>query len=69
MELQKDLLQILACPRCHGALAPIEEGSTIIGLHCVACALVYPVRENIPVMLTEEAVAMDKWAQGIRQVQ
>lgn len=69
MELQKDLLQILACPRCHGALTPVEEGGAIIGLHCTACALVYPVRENIPVMLTEEAVAMDKWTQGTRQVQ
>lgn len=69
MELQKDLLQILACPRCHGELEPVEEGGSIIGLHCAACALVYPVRENIPVMLTEEALTMDKWAQGIRQVQ
>lgn len=47
------LLAILACPKCKGELeyitAPSEE------LLCRSCALAYPVRDDIPVMLIEEA--------------
>ncbi len=47
------LLSILACPKCKGDLeyrtAPSEE------LVCHACRLAYPVRDDIPVMLIEEA--------------
>lgn len=47
------LLAILACPKCKGELeyitAPSEE------LVCHSCALAYPVRDDIPVMLIEEA--------------
>lgn len=67
MQLQKDLLQILACPRCHGSLTSVEESTITVGLRCDTCNEVYPVRENIPVMLTEEAIAVDAWNQGIRQ--
>lgn len=68
MELQKDLLPLLACPRCHGPLESLEENSLVVGLLCNACGLVYPVRENIPVMLTDEAIAVALWNQGVRQV-
>ncbi len=47
------LLRILACPKCKGDLdyrtEPEEE------LVCMGCRLAYPVRDNIPVMLIEEA--------------
>jgi uncharacterized protein len=51
--LDKELLQILACPRCKGELKyePAEEK-----LICLHCRLIYLVREDIPVMLIEEAV-------------
>jgi len=64
MPLNKELLQILACPKCKGdlELLPQEEG-----LKCLACGLVYPVREEIPVMLIDEAIPVDKWAQGVRE--
>jgi uncharacterized protein YbaR (Trm112 family) len=64
MALNKELLQILACPKCKGGLEllPQEEG-----LKCAACGLVYPVREEIPVMLVDEAVPVDKWDQGARE--
>ncbi|MEG2172531.1 MAG: Trm112 family protein [Desulfovibrionaceae bacterium] len=68
MELQKELLNILACPRCHGALHGVEEAGSLIGLCCDTCQVVYPVRENIPVMLSEEAVSVDEWKQGKRTV-
>lgn len=67
MELQKELCKILACPLCHGPLQMVEEASSTVGLRCDACALVYPVRNNIPVMLAEEAIAVDHWQGGLRQ--
>ncbi len=52
------LLRILACPRCKGELdyvtGPPEE------LRCGACRLAYPVRDDIPVMLIEEARTMEE---------
>lgn len=64
MALNKELLQILACPKCKGdlELLPKEEG-----LKCAACEVVYPVREEIPVMLIDEAVPVEKWDQGVRE--
>lgn len=64
MALNTELLKILACPKCKGGLEllPREEG-----LKCATCALVYPVREEIPVMLVDEAVPVDKWEQGVRE--
>jgi uncharacterized protein YbaR (Trm112 family) len=64
MPLNKELLDILACPKCKGGLEllPREEG-----LKCAACAVVYPIRDEIPVMLIDEAVPVDKWEQGVRE--
>lgn len=50
--ISQELLDILACPLCKGALEPDPAGARLI---CPACALAYPVREGIPVMLPEEA--------------
>ena len=52
MPLSKELKDILACPKCKGDLEFFEEKNEI---HCKACKLVYPIREDIPVMLVEEA--------------
>jgi uncharacterized protein len=49
-QLPKDLLDILACPRCRGPLA-VETAS----LRCDACRLRYRVDNGIPVMLIHEA--------------
>ena len=64
MPLNKELLDLLACPVCKGALAPVDNEA---GLECPACGLVYTVRDEIPVMLREEAVRKDEWDRGIRQ--
>jgi uncharacterized protein YbaR (Trm112 family) len=66
MTIDAELLRILACPVCHGELEPLygadlEADSGIIGLACPACAVVYPVRDGIPVMLKEEAVKRPEW--------
>ena len=50
MTLPKELLEILACPRCNGRLA--EDGAYLL---CVSCSVKYPVRDGIPVLLIEEA--------------
>jgi len=59
MDMQKELLEILACPRCRGQLEAL--GAPLQALCCRACAVVYPVREGIPVMLIEEAIPLDAW--------
>ncbi|MBN1688486.1 MAG: Trm112 family protein [Candidatus Omnitrophica bacterium] len=52
MSLEKEFLEILACPSCKAAVR--EENNQII---CTGagCGLKYPIRDGIPVMLIEEA--------------
>ena len=64
MSLDSHLLAVLACPVCRGDLAVVGEQE---GLSCVRCAKVYPIRDEIPVMLAEEAVAATAWAKGQRE--
>ncbi len=52
MAINKELLDILACPKCKG---DIHLNETEDGLVCEACRLVYEIREDIPIMLIEEA--------------
>ncbi len=52
MAIRKDLLEILVCPVCKAAVELTTGGS---GLKCVQCHRVYPVRDDIPVMLVDEA--------------
>ncbi|MCX5830879.1 MAG: Trm112 family protein [Deltaproteobacteria bacterium] len=52
MPIDKELLAILACPRCKGKIYISETGDGII---CDHCRLLYPISDDIPVMLIEEA--------------
>jgi uncharacterized protein len=54
IDLAPELLEILACPNCHGALAVDHDRDELV---CVAadCGLAYPVRNGIPVLLIDEA--------------
>ena len=52
MAISQELLDILACPKCKGELKMTEKQD---GLACNSCKLVYPIREDIPVMLIDEA--------------
>lgn len=52
--IDKEFLEILACPACKGEVR-LDEGSTKIV--CQACGLRYPIRDGIPVMLVDEAEA------------
>ena len=58
MALSKNLLEILVCPRCKGNL--VYTNSDTPSLDCEACDLSYPVIEDIPVMLIDEALKLNK---------
>ena len=50
--IEQSLLDILACPQCKEAIHQDEEQGVLI---CDQCRLRFPVRDDIPVMLVEEA--------------
>ena len=52
MAVNKELLDILACTKCKGEIHLNEAEN---GLICEACRLVYEIRDDIPIMLIEEA--------------
>ena len=52
MAINKDLLDILVCPLCKTTVELHPDQS---GLKCVTCKRVYPIRDDIPVMLVDEA--------------
>jgi uncharacterized protein YbaR (Trm112 family) len=53
MPVDKELLDILACPKCKGKLVLENDQS---GLICNACMLKYRIEDEIPVMLIDEAI-------------
>lgn len=55
--LDDRLLEILACPKCKGDLEYRTEPEEV--LVCHSCKLVYEVREDIPIMLIDEARPLD----------
>jgi uncharacterized protein YbaR (Trm112 family) len=50
VNLPEKLLEIIVCPACHAGLDPVGEE-----LVCTGCGLAYPVRDDIPVLLVDEA--------------
>ncbi len=57
MGIKKELLDILACPRCKGPLcATVQED----GLICDKCRLLYEIKDGIPIMLIEKARPLPK---------
>jgi len=52
MAIRQDLLEMLACPACK---AKVEVTPDESALKCVECKRVYPIRDDIPVMLIDEA--------------
>lgn len=57
MAISKELLDILACPKCKGE---IRLNETEDGLICNYCKLLYEIRDGIPIMLIDEAKPMNK---------
>ncbi len=56
MAISKDLLDILACPKCKGDIHLSESGN---GLICEKCRLLYEIRDDIPIMLIDEAKKLE----------
>jgi uncharacterized protein len=52
VNLDPALLEILACPDCHAPLRVDDAASELV---CTGCGLAYPVRDDIPVLLVDEA--------------
>jgi uncharacterized protein YbaR (Trm112 family) len=52
MAVSQELLEILACPACKAKVELKPDGTA---LKCVECKRVYPIRDDIPVMLIDEA--------------
>lgn len=57
MPISEQLLEILVCPACRAKVELKADGT---GLKCVGCKRVYPIRDDIPVMLIDEAKIEDE---------
>ena len=52
MPVDAELLEILACPNCKTPVTLTKDGQ---GLKCATCKRVYPIKDDIPIMLIDEA--------------
>jgi len=52
VNLDPALLDILACPNCRAALRADDAAAELV---CTSCGYAYPVRDDIPVLLVDEA--------------
>ena len=52
MPIDKELLEILACPVCKTPVVEVDGGT---GLRCSDCGRIYPIEDDIPVMLVDAA--------------
>jgi hypothetical protein len=55
--INKELLDILVCPKCKGEIHLNEKND---GLICEKCQLLYEIRDEIPIMIIEEAKKIEK---------
>ena len=56
MAVDPALLEILVCPACKTPVTLIKDGTA---LRCANCRRVYPIKDDIPVMLVDEATIED----------
>ncbi len=61
MAIAPELLCLLACPRCKAPVALSASGDALV---CARCSLAYPVVDDIPVMISEEAVPLAARTEG-----
>ncbi len=57
MPIKKELLEILACPACHGEIVHNSERDC---LDCTKCRRRYPIKDDIPVMLIDESTIVEE---------
>ncbi|HZP41308.1 MAG TPA: Trm112 family protein [Candidatus Binatia bacterium] len=56
MAISRELLEILACPQCKGEIVLTEREDALV---CGACKLRYPIKDDIPIMLVDEAERLE----------
>jgi len=56
MSISEELLEILVCPKCKGDIYLSEKKD---GLICKNCKLLYPIKDDIPIMLIDEAIPLE----------
>lgn len=56
MAIDRELLEIIVCPKCKGDLIYDENRDILI---CKTCSVYYPIREDIPILLIEEAQSFE----------
>lgn len=54
--MNKDLLDILVCPECKGAVELLSDQQD--GIVCKNCELLFPIKDDIPIMLVDEATSL-----------
>ena len=52
MKVTEELVELMICPACQAQVQLKPDGS---GIKCVACRRVYPIKDDIPTMLVEQA--------------
>jgi uncharacterized protein YbaR (Trm112 family) len=57
MAISKELLDILVCPKCKGEIYLNDAGD---GLICNSCKLLYEIKDDIPIMLIDEAKKIER---------
>lgn len=56
MALDRELLEIIVCPKCKGDLFYEEDKERLV---CKNCSVYYPVKEDIPILLIEESIPVE----------
>ncbi len=55
--IKKELLEILACPKCKG---PVTLHPEKAGIVCQKCMLLYEIKDDIPIMLIDKAIHLEE---------
>jgi len=58
MPIEKKILEVLACPKCKSKLV-INDGED--NLSCLTCNVAYPIKDGVPILLSEEAIDIKKY--------
>ncbi|MBT4286530.1 MAG: Trm112 family protein [Deltaproteobacteria bacterium] len=54
---EKKILEVIACPKCKSKLI---INDTDDNLNCLTCKLAYPIKDGIPILLSDEAIDLKK---------
>ncbi len=61
--VSKELLDILACPKCKGDLIYNQKANVLI---CTNCKVYYPIEDDIPILLIDSARPLEELGEGFQ---